>query len=436
MDIVHSELDGIPCEYKILEKLGEGGFSKVYKCERIMNGNHDIFAVKVFSRSFLKMQKTWNQTNDSVVVSTALEKVEREIALMKRLRHPNLVQLIDVVDDEEQDQIYMVIEYVENGQIMYYDPLTHTFSNRITHGVLTEAMAKKYLYDIVSGLQYLHIHKVVHRDIKPENILISKDDHCKIVDFGVAHIFDTFNSEEGSSNGKEPTALPVSSRPLNLLTRTNTGLMTNTAGTTYFYPPECCNDEPYNTFAADIWALGVTLFAMVVGRLPLFNPDYIAFMDDLTEKEIVIPTNLSPELQDLLHRFLEKDPTKRISIDEILAHPWLQSYIPDANSITSPSISRENISNQEIRHALSLRISNPLPPKEVASALEEISEENEHKTLHEEPENVEPEEKVVVEEKRIMENPVSLSKEDNRTAVEVKTVETKQDLSGDCCCVY
>jgi len=60
--------------------------------------------VKVFSRSFLKMQKTWNQTNDSVVVSTALEKVEREIALMKRLRHPNLVQLIDVVDDEEQDQ--------------------------------------------------------------------------------------------------------------------------------------------------------------------------------------------------------------------------------------------------------------------------------------------------------------------------------------------
>ena len=60
--------------------------------------------MKVFSRSFLKMQKTWNQTNDSVVVSTALEKVEREIALMKRLRHPNLFQLIDVVDDEEQDQ--------------------------------------------------------------------------------------------------------------------------------------------------------------------------------------------------------------------------------------------------------------------------------------------------------------------------------------------
>lgn len=132
-------------------------------------------------------------------------------------------------------------------------------------------MAKKYLYDIVSGLKYrsfyrflsrtVHQHKVVHRDIKPENILISKDDHCKIsflslycvpslhiVDFGVAHIFDTLNSNDGS--------LPESTRPLNLLTRANTGLMRNTAGTVYFYPPECCSDEPYNTYAADVVVLG------------------------------------------------------------------------------------------------------------------------------------------------------------------------------------
>ncbi|KAK8824671.1 hypothetical protein WA577_007067, partial [Blastocystis sp. JDR] len=99
--------------------------------------------------------------------------------------------------------------------------------------------------------------------------------------------------------------------------------MTNTAGTTYFYPPECCLDQPYNTYAADVWALGVTLFAMVAGRLPLFNPDPIDFMDDLLEKDIEIPTDLSPALQDLLRRFLEKDPTKRISLDEILAHEWM-----------------------------------------------------------------------------------------------------------------
>ena len=87
----------------------------------------------------------------------------------------------------------MIIEFVENGQVMYYDPSTHRFTSKLTSiasvaalaidGVLPEDHAKKYLYDIVSGLQYLHLHKVVHRDIKPENILITRDDHCKISSF-------------------------------------------------------------------------------------------------------------------------------------------------------------------------------------------------------------------------------------------------------------
>ena len=87
----------------------------------------------------------------------------------------------------------MIIEYGENGQVMYYDPSTHRFTSKLTSsasvaalgidGVLPEDHARKYLYDIVSGLQYLHLHKVVHRDIKPENILITSDDHCKISSF-------------------------------------------------------------------------------------------------------------------------------------------------------------------------------------------------------------------------------------------------------------
>ena len=126
----------------------------------------------------------------------------------------------------------MVIEYVENGQIMYYDPATLRFTSRrtgfsillssLSGGVLPEPIAKKYLYEIVQGLKYcalhlsrsvlVHIHRVVHRDIKPENILITKDDHCKIsscflvfflhphiVDFGVAHLFETLTASEQSS---------------------------------------------------------------------------------------------------------------------------------------------------------------------------------------------------------------------------------------------
>ena len=88
MDNIRSELNGVPCEYKLIKKIGEGGFSKVYLCERTMNGKKENFvgqkrkndpqAAKVFSRSFLRMQKTWSRVDDKMVFSTALEKVERE----------------------------------------------------------------------------------------------------------------------------------------------------------------------------------------------------------------------------------------------------------------------------------------------------------------------------------------------------------------------
>lgn len=109
----------------------------LYLIDYIIN----LQAAKVFSRSFLRMQKTWSRVNDKMVYSTALEKVEREIALMKRLRHPNLVSLVDVIDDEEEDQymntllfmirIFMMLDYVENGQVMYYDPSTYQFTSKL-----------------------------------------------------------------------------------------------------------------------------------------------------------------------------------------------------------------------------------------------------------------------------------------------------------------
>ena len=148
----------------------------------------------------------------------------------------------------------------------------------------------------------MHLHKVVHRDIKPENLLVTNDDHVKIIDFGVAHLFETCNNVEKELRDQ----LPVTTKPLNLLTRTPTGLLRNTAGTIYFYAPECTTDEPYNTYAVDvgvsfashaqIWAVGVTLYIMVVGKLPLFNPDLVSFFDDLVAKEIEYPASLSPEL--------------------------------------------------------------------------------------------------------------------------------------------
>ena len=95
----------------------------------------------------------------------------------------------------------------------------------------------------------MHLHKVVHRDIKPENLLISNSDHVKIVDFGVSHLFETCNTAEQTLMEQ----LPLNTRPLNTIPRCYTGLLDNTAGSMYFYPPESTTEQAYNTYAADVF---------------------------------------------------------------------------------------------------------------------------------------------------------------------------------------
>lgn len=162
----------------------------------------------------------------------------------------------------------------------------------------------------------------------------------------MAHIFETLNNP-GQASGRfsllcshADTNLPQSTRPLNTLTRTQTGLMTNTAGTTYFYPPECCLDQPYNTYAADVLASLASHVGLGAGRHALRDgggppaavqprphrlhgrPAGEGHRDPhrpLARLAISLSRcAVALHLRDLLRRFLEKDPTKRISLDEIL----------------------------------------------------------------------------------------------------------------------
>ena len=176
--------------YTILHKLGAGAFAEVKLCRH--SATNDDVALKCFNKGALRRHRTVAKEGAGgrrMSFSTALDKVTSEIAIMKKLRHGNLVHLIDVIDDADT-ALYMVIEYCPGGPVMTYDPKKCRFASRATGGAVAEDLAVAWLADMLAGLAYLHEHKIAHRDLKPDNVLLAADGRAKIADFGVAHFFE------------------------------------------------------------------------------------------------------------------------------------------------------------------------------------------------------------------------------------------------------
>ncbi|XP_022764819.1 serine/threonine-protein kinase GRIK2-like [Durio zibethinus] len=133
---------------------------------------------------------------------TAMTNVLREVSIMKMLDHPNIVNLVEVIDDQRSDYLYMVLEYVEGNHIRNLSEI---------QGHIDETAARRYFKDIIAGLIYLHSHNIVHGDIKPENLLLTKGGSVKIGDFSVSQAFEDDNDE-----------------------------LWRCPGTPAFTPPECC----------------------------------------------------------------------------------------------------------------------------------------------------------------------------------------------------
>lgn len=341
-------------------------------------------AVKILSKSILKKMRTLERDSSSrkVHVHTGLEKVEREIALMKRMRHPNLVMLHEVIDSEESDSLYMVLEYVPLGEILTYDETTHRFRRRIPRpgdpklrgvtklGHFDEWHSALYFVDIMHGLAYLHHHRICHRDLKPENILLDSRGFVKISDFGVSYFFEDETRREGprrksimdevgaaaaaaeiarleaeeelspsssSSNTVIETVTPYDSPYQSRLSRfdtdtalamtgmSNVGMLTKTEGTWCFWSPEMCAEDagPFSGYAADLWAAGVCLFIFATGQLPFFSDIPTELFSAIEEGNVQYDgLGLSPALVDLLQGVLEKDPSKRAGVGDCLKHPF------------------------------------------------------------------------------------------------------------------
>jgi len=283
---VELELDGSEREvnqYRIGRKIGSGSFAEVRLCTNKFTAAQ--YAIKILSRSFLKKKKEFIRTGKGrPKIKTALEDVEREIAFMKKIRHKNIVGLIEVIDDVAGDSIYMVMEYLPQGQVMTWNNEKKYYRDN-DNKVLEEQRSREVFRDVCRGLSYIHSHQMVHRDLKPENILIGANGEAKIADFGVAQ--KVYFNESGE------------------------GILERTAGTPWFYAPEAIKDTKYDGFAVDLWALGVCLLVFVTGNVPYFTENIEKLYAMITDDEVVIPTNLSPDVTRVLKGLLEKDVKRR-----------------------------------------------------------------------------------------------------------------------------
>lgn len=143
-------------QYTMVKQLGKGSFGDVY----LATEGAEKFAVKVLKRSALRRQRQGR-------FGSALDSVKAEIALMKKIRHPNCVGMVEVIDDPKADEVFIVLEFVDGGA-------SQAVGKDGTAAVLKEATIWSHMRHLVLGLEYLHMHGIVHRDIKPDNLLVSR----------------------------------------------------------------------------------------------------------------------------------------------------------------------------------------------------------------------------------------------------------------------
>ena len=265
----------ISCDFIIKEKIGEGTFSTVKLAINRQTG--EKVAIKIMEKSKMVYEEDKNR-------------LEREIEVLKIIRHPNLIHLYSVL--KKDDTIYLIMKYIKGIELFDYI---------VNKTKLTEKEACMFFQQIISGIEYLHKIKYIHRDIKPENILINEDTkELIIVDFGLCNSY--------SNSDKD--------------------LLTSACGSPSYAAPEMLNGEKYRGPPVDIWSCGVVLYAMLCGYLPFEDEDNNndALYDKICEGKFEIPNYISEKARDLLNKILTTDPKKRLTIYQIKNHPWFSIY--------------------------------------------------------------------------------------------------------------
>jgi serine/threonine protein kinase len=270
-------------EYVLGETIGKGTFGKVKLGLHLLTG--EKVAVKILEKK-------------RIVQAADVERVAREIKILKRNRHPNVIQLYEVIDSPER--IFLIMEHVDGGEMFEYI---------VAHHRIREPEAAFLFRQIVDGLAYLHSNEVTHRDLKPENLLLQSNRH---------------HSVRQQPQQPPPSTLLVKIVDFGLSNMHDGGRLLRTAcGSPCYAAPEMIQGRLYHGPVADMWSLGVVLFAMVCGFLPFEDSNTNLLYKKILSANYKMPTFLSANAQDLIRHILETDPAKRYTVDKIRQHPWL-----------------------------------------------------------------------------------------------------------------
>lgn len=275
-------------DYAVLEELGRGSYGKVTLVRH--SATQKLFAMKSLQGCHGNARK----------LKQRMQAMRREVAVMKRICHPHMVRLHEVLHDPKKDRLYVVMQYIKGGSI----------AKKVTDWTIQpqpESQLRVQARQLLSALKYMQLHSVVHRDIKPENILVDEECNVYLADFGMSAVCT-----------EEDVAV--------------------IEGTPAFTPPEVCRAEAAVSSAlVDVWALGVSLYQLMYGVLPFTAFTQLELVQVILEAPLRFPDEdpdwpaasgppvSSPEFKELIRGMLEKDPRERWDVQKAITSRWLES---------------------------------------------------------------------------------------------------------------
>ncbi|KAK4771354.1 hypothetical protein SAY87_031886 [Trapa incisa] len=257
-------------KYEMGRLLGQGTFAKVYHGKNLET--QESVAIKVINK-------------DQVKKEGMMEQIKREISVMRLVRHPNVVELKEVM--ATRGKIFFVMEYVKGGELFA----------KVVKGRFKEDAARKYFQQLVSAVDFCHSRGISHRDLKPENLLLDENEDLKVSDFGLS-------------------ALPEQLR--------NDGLLHTQCGTPAYVAPEVLRKKGYDGAKVDIWSSGVILYVLLAGYLPFQEENLMKMYRKVFKAEFEFPDCISVDAKRLISKLLVSDPERRITIPAIMRTPWFQ----------------------------------------------------------------------------------------------------------------